>query len=92
MNFPPYIQLLLDEGLLSERQIQEAVDISQKKGIATERILILLKYLTKTQLIDAIDRILNHDSQHLDDTENGVMRLRAEIQTLTGVARIAKMK
>lgn len=91
MVFPPYIQLLINEGTLTSDQVNEAEAISQKKKITAERALILLEYLTRTQLIDAIDRVLNKDSEHIEDTESGVMQLRAEIQTLTGVARIAKM-
>ena len=89
-RLPPYIKLLIDKGALSTEQVEEAAEQAQQKNVSGERMLILLGYLTKTQLIDAIDQLLSKDTC-VEDTESGVMELRQEIQTLTGVARIAKM-
>lgn len=92
MYMPPYISLLKDEGILSLSQIEEAIQQAQAKHCIVENLLISMGYLTKAQLIDAIDRSLNKsDTEQIEDTESGVLRLRTEMQTLTGVVRISKM-
>ena len=88
-RLPPYIQLLIDESVLSIEQVEKAARQAQQKNVTGEHMLIRLRYLTKTQLIDAIDRLLNKNTCP-EDTESGVMELRQEIQTLTGITRIAK--
>ena len=89
-NVAPHIMLLLEEGTLTVEQIETAAEKARKKQVTAERMLVLLGYLNRTQLIDAIDKTLHRDDGALDDTASGVMELRKEIQTLTGVARIAR--
>jgi len=88
-SLPPYILLLIEEEILSEEQIEKAAKKARQKNVTAERMLILLGYLNRTQLIDAIDRTL-HQGEDGQDTASGVMEMRREIQTLTGVARIAR--
>jgi len=88
-QLPVYVLLLIAEGIITTEQVREAIRVGFKKNLHAERVLISLGYLTRAQLIDAIDRTLSQPEE-VKDTASGVMQLRQEMQALTGIARLTR--
>ena len=90
MMLPVYIELLLEEGTVTMEQVEEATRVGVKEKQHAERILIYLGYLTRGQLVDAIDRTLSQVDDDTADTASGVLQLRQEMRALAGVARLTR--
>ena len=90
MKLPVYIQLLVEENVLTLEQISAANKVALKERVHTEYTLVSLGFLSRKQLVDAIDRAMMCDSDDVKDTTSGVLRLRKEIQALTGVIRLTR--
>jgi type IV pilus assembly protein PilB len=63
----PFGEWLVEQGILQQEQIQQALEVQQKEGCRLGEILLRLHLLSDTELIKALGRFLSIESTDLED-------------------------
>lgn len=62
-------QILKDKGLVTEEQIQEALEVQKQKGGLLGDILVSLHYVTNEQILEALSKYLGLEIVNIEDMD-----------------------
>ena len=70
-------QVLLEKGLLTSAQLDEAIALQNSGGLRVDRAIVQLGYLTERQLLEVMSEVLHLPLVNLADTTNEPETLQA---------------